>query len=376
MTEDVVIVTSIAPVGIEKQKAAIDTWIALGFSVVSLNIQAEVDKLKSIFSNVKFHVVNRDGREKYGKPLVYIDDILSYLQEYGGKIGGIVNSDIHIRAEKDFASFILEQAEDSMVFASRVDIDSSESKSGETYAYGFDMFFFDQKLLKFFPTSDLCLGVPWWDYWVPLIALQKGLNTKYITNTVAYHIKHKINYSVQTWRKVGIWFADLFSPGMKTKLFEKLMSEQLESLDEDLGPHVTYNFIQMVYQTTNFITYEPKFINQSSNIEFDRSLEKSCELDRNLSSAFRKLKVDQPISYEECLGQAWLSYQKSDFREMADYLHQSLKYTCMQPTKIILNWVNEFVQLSREYDCQFDAYFLSDQPDWQKLIYSILISSD
>lgn len=256
-TNDIVIATSIAPVGIEKQRAAIETWLELGFTVVSLNIQAEIDKLKPQFPEIIFHRVERDARQQYGKPFVYVNDVLSYLEGCGASIVGIVNSDIHLRTDLNFLSYLKTEAENSMIFASRIDIDSAESETGEMYGYGFDFFFFDRYLLKDFPVYDeFCLGIPWWDYWVPLTALQNNFNTKYLQNTVAYHVKHPINYSVKNWREVGIVFAKIFDRELGHHLQELLDTNRLEELDEELGPNVTYEFIQMVYQTTHLLKYQ------------------------------------------------------------------------------------------------------------------------
>ena len=92
----VIIATSIAPKNIERQQAAIQTWLDLGFSVVSLNTAEEVKQLQPIYQGVSFHTATRHGRQKYHKPYIYIDDILSYLQYHGTKICGIVNSDIYL----------------------------------------------------------------------------------------------------------------------------------------------------------------------------------------------------------------------------------------------------------------------------------------
>ncbi|NEO65710.1 MAG: hypothetical protein F6J98_37065, partial [Moorea sp. SIO4G2] len=174
-TETLVIVTSIAPGNINKQQAAINSWLNLGFEVVSLNILEEIEKLQPLYQDIKFHRVFRDGREHYGKPYVYIDDLLSYLREYGSQICGIVNADIILKAEQDFTEFIREQTQNSILLASRVDVDTAESINGEIYDVGVDVFFFEKELLEKFPSSDFCLGIPFWDFWVPVIAWQQGL---------------------------------------------------------------------------------------------------------------------------------------------------------------------------------------------------------
>ncbi|MCW6052236.1 FkbM family methyltransferase [Lyngbya sp. CCAP 1446/10] len=251
-----IIVTSIAPGNIENQRAAVESWRALGFSPVSLNTPEEISQLQPIYANVTFQAVNRDARVEAGRPLVYLDDMFAYLRDRPTKICGIVNSDIRLKAGDDFLALICKEAENSIVFGSRVDVETSENTEGKVYAQGFDFFFFDKQLLEQFPTSQFSLGLPWWDLWIPLTAHQKNLNLKYLASPVAYHIKHQVNYINNFWQTKGIHFTQFFDLNL-SRQFEQLLANDNSRLQSELT-NVAVQFMTLIDKQTPKIQYETK----------------------------------------------------------------------------------------------------------------------
>ncbi|MDY6807004.1 MAG: glycosyltransferase, partial [Cyanobacteriota bacterium] len=231
--EEIAIATSIAPGNIENQREAIDSWQKLGFSVVSLNSPQEIDRLQADYPKVTFYPVKRDAREEVGKSLIYLDDLFNYLKKRGTKVGGIVNSDIRLLAGNDFLSFISEEGKNAIIFGSRTDTDSPELTEGEVYQRGFDFFFFDKDLLGLFPESRFCLGLPWWDLWIPAMTIQKGFTLKYLTTPVAYHLKHEVNYKQEFWHKMGVYLTGFFNPSLSQK-FQTMLSNNLTQLEGQL----------------------------------------------------------------------------------------------------------------------------------------------
>ncbi|NES98607.1 MAG: hypothetical protein F6K32_26215, partial [Desertifilum sp. SIO1I2] len=144
--------TSVAPTDIENQKKAISSWQKQGFSVISLNSSAEIEQLEKD-SNLDFIPVKRDASQFFGKPLVYLDDLLENLRDRRSSVSGIINADIYLKASPEFLQTICEQACNSLVFGSRIEVDSIEQDWGNAYPMGFDFFLFDQKLLNALPTS-------------------------------------------------------------------------------------------------------------------------------------------------------------------------------------------------------------------------------
>jgi GT2 family glycosyltransferase/tetratricopeptide (TPR) repeat protein len=191
----ITIATSIAPFGLEKQQRAVDSWIALGLRVISLNIQKEIDTLAPHFPNVEFVRVERDGRKLAGKPYVYIDDMLKALHATDSHVVGIVNADIILRAGSDLCRHLNAMARDRLLYGSRIDIERADDTSGRLYNRGFDFYFFDRSLATVIPKSPFMLGIPWWDYWLPVAARLAGADVYRLDSPLGYHVWHKTNYS-------------------------------------------------------------------------------------------------------------------------------------------------------------------------------------
>jgi tetratricopeptide (TPR) repeat protein len=191
----ITVATSIAPRNIENQQQAVASWRRLGFNVVSVNSPDEIAVVKEHFPDVEFVVATRDARQEFGKPYVYFDDLLERLGEHGAAVCGIINSDIHLRANPSFRDFLLDQALDSFVFGCRMDVPSLESAEGKPFTYGYDFFFFDRKFTAIYPREIFCMGLPWVDYWAVLIPALRNLPVKKLMTPVGYHIMHTLNWN-------------------------------------------------------------------------------------------------------------------------------------------------------------------------------------
>ena len=200
----ITIATSIAPKGIEKQQRAVASWQGLGFRVVSLNTPAEIAALESHFPQIEFVAVHRHGKQLAGKPYVFLDDVLGYLRDASGShICGIVNSDIILRAPCDLVDRLWREAKNTLVYGSRIDVRAAEDVEGSLYHRGFDFFFFDRAIIGRLPKTNFMLGVPWWDYWVPIGFQLAGVQIKRLDSRIAYHVWHSTNYSTAVLVKFG-----------------------------------------------------------------------------------------------------------------------------------------------------------------------------
>jgi glycosyltransferase involved in cell wall biosynthesis/ADP-heptose:LPS heptosyltransferase len=197
------IATSIAPKNIDRQVAAVQTWLNLGFDVVSININQEIEILKNSFPDVRFIPTKRDGSRLYDRPVIYLDDVLEYFHNADCEICGIVNSDIFLAGDHDIVVYIQEHAKNSIVYGARVDVESMDNLNGEFYMDGFDFFFFDKSIISCFPKSDFCLGLPWWDYWVLLIPILEGIPAKRLDNHFAFHVRHNIKWELNYWASLA-----------------------------------------------------------------------------------------------------------------------------------------------------------------------------
>lgn len=236
------IVTSIAPNNVENQQLAIKSWRSHGFKVISLNSADEVPTLQSLYPHVTFHPVTRHAAAEVGKPLIYLEDIFDYLKNNFSKnefssngIYGIINADIHLTIDSDYQTLIEQEAKQSLVVSSRIEVKEANETTGQIYTRGFDAFFFDAHLLNKLPKSDYCLGMPWWDFWLPLVAQQQNISVKYLTEPIAYHVQHHNNYSDRLWEKYGLKFTQIFQPDRLAALQQIQQNSPLELRSQLIG---------------------------------------------------------------------------------------------------------------------------------------------
>ncbi len=189
MMNKTIIATSLAPKDYQIQENAVNSWLKLGFEVVSLNVYAEIDILKDHFRNIQFVEVKRSAINKYGKPYIYFDDILAYFQEIDSQICGIVNSDIRL-LNPNLKNIIQAEAPGSFLYGSRIEIQSLENLNGAMLESGFDFFFFDREIISCYPQEEFCLGQQMWDWWAVLNPMAHGIPIKKIMGEFAYHVTH------------------------------------------------------------------------------------------------------------------------------------------------------------------------------------------
>lgn len=223
-----VVVTSLTPRNLEQQMVAMNTWREGGFRIVSINAVDEIAVLANHFPHIEFVAAARDARERYGKPYIYFDDVLSFFEKRDIPVCGIVNSDIFL-INNGLKTLIDREVEESMIFGSRLDVDQPLSQARE-YDKGFDFFFFDRRLINVYPRqTEFCLGMPWWDYWAPLVPLMHKFTAKRITSPTVMHIKHDTCWSWENWYSMGQEMGKTFKPP-----FELTSETMMKYLDETL----------------------------------------------------------------------------------------------------------------------------------------------
>jgi hypothetical protein len=187
------VATSIVPRNFELQRLAIESWLKLGFNVISLNSAIEAALVAENFPEIPIKIVRRTAETITGRPYVFVDDVLKVAGENSsGEVFGIINSDIILVAGDDFTEFLRQQASGGMVFGSRTEIATADAREGEMYIDGFDLFFIDPAILPLYPESGFCMGAPFWDYWAPLVPMLNAVSVKWLVTPVAYHVTHQV----------------------------------------------------------------------------------------------------------------------------------------------------------------------------------------
>lgn len=253
MNEQVSLVTSVAPHNIENQRRAMDSWLRAGFSVTSLNSEAEIDQCRTAFPELDFHAVARDARAECGRPLVYLDDVFAFLKHSGSNICGLVNSDIHLRADAATIRYVVAEARGSFLMACRTDVDTLEERTGEVFKHGIDVFLFDREILDLVPSSKFCLGQPWWDYWLPscILGMQKQIPLKLVTFPFVAHIRHASNWDRdKNFEKYGLHCLQYFDPSRR----QALLKQSAEQLRLSIGQY-SVQVAQTIWRSSRWLSY-------------------------------------------------------------------------------------------------------------------------
>lgn len=192
------------------QSAAVASWKQLGFSVASLNAPQEASDVQRQFPDVAVITAQRTAAKAAGKPLPLIADMLQAAHENAptASVIGILNADIILRPLPDLAPALLREASRATVMLPRVDVATLKAATSfaptghETYSVGYDGVFMPPALRAAIPESLFCIGMPFWDYWLPLMTLLQGHALKSIASPVALHITHQTRWD----RSIYVFF--------------------------------------------------------------------------------------------------------------------------------------------------------------------------
>src|SRR5258708_29290609 len=223
------------------QRACIDSWIAAGFDVVSLNPESEIAQLR-----------------KYDFPISYLaspsprPQIVEYLTEACRRpteLIGIINADCLLLSYPAFVHGIVSGARHGLVMVERVNIDPNNLLPTGQTCLGFDAFFFNKThASRLTIDPDLSVGQPWWDYWFPMEFAVSGVKLLRPQSPLIFHLDHEQGWSQARWLYYGRKFTTRFSvvDGTRNPSFSAVPHEFLRSgsaAREDLGAfvHLVFN---------------------------------------------------------------------------------------------------------------------------------------
>src|SRR5215469_6779280 len=184
-TLGIVVATSIPPnvvrhengrdVGRAYQTHCIESWIEAGFRVLSLNFPDEIPELAPCYPMVQFIAVNRDKSGMLlGHKTPLLAELLGVLSKQTEEIVGIINADISLEP-KHWTRIIRDSVQGTIVIAHRTDVTSCKFTDRTVYRWGYDLFFFERSEIPDDVPRNLAMGLPWWDYWLPITFLIRGL---------------------------------------------------------------------------------------------------------------------------------------------------------------------------------------------------------
>lgn len=195
-----------ADVGKDYQRMCIESWIAEGFSPVSVNSEREMERGYTLHSGTTPLVVKNDAESLAGRPLVFFDDLFSVAAKSGALHIAITNADVVLRSGFDLYGLISALPPGKAVVAHRTDIARPDEREGTTYRCGFDFFALHRDDLARVPESGLVFGLPWWDYFLPTMLWLRGVQLIDFGERFVFHLLHDERWRVEVWRRVGMQY--------------------------------------------------------------------------------------------------------------------------------------------------------------------------
>lgn len=211
---ELTVATSLPPRDVDVSRRAVDSWLELGFQVISVNTEEECRLLRKDFPEVRFCISNKTAKEITGKDHQYVDALLDALSAYGTDICAIVNADIVLRGGRESWAQLAARAEEGFVFISRVNVENLEDKAGHMYTSGFDCFLFAKHMPTAVPRTRFVIGQPFWDIFFPACAQFAGIPAYICYSPVALHKNHATNWSSDLFINFGFHFFELLAPAI------------------------------------------------------------------------------------------------------------------------------------------------------------------
>ena len=226
---EIAIVTSIPPrlmreqngrnIGDKYQVDCVSSWVAAGLNVLSVNVPDEIPELAQRFPQVQFVPAERDARAIAGRPTPLIDDLLRVLARQPQSVVGIINADLCLEARRDWIDGVRAAVASTILIGHRLDVGGWSTQAGEIvangvpYIGGFDLFFFERNAIPDFLARGgagqcFSIGMPWWDFWLPVAMALQGCRVALLERPVAAHLVHPIKYDPAVWEHAGAQFID------------------------------------------------------------------------------------------------------------------------------------------------------------------------
>jgi hypothetical protein len=174
-------------------RPVVDNWESSGFKVTSVNSSAEA----KIFRTADVEVLAVESDQNRLK----ITEIMSAIADTGTPIAGFINADCRFIQPLDLER-IKTFVQNTLVLAERIDVDKTGGAT-TVLSMGFDAFFFDTATLRSLPDKGYRIGMPWWDYWFPLVMQRSGLALKRFSCPILLHTAHPPNWDEDAYLKGG-----------------------------------------------------------------------------------------------------------------------------------------------------------------------------
>jgi len=191
--------------GMSYQQECIEGWMQLGAKVVAVNVAEELQWAHRTFPKVGLIPAPADSRShNNGRPLPYIHDLVQAAAVQAERqYCGVINSDIYLRDFDRHWPSIEPLLTGGLVVMRRMEMSWPSQTAKGIYPFGFDVFLMDRRMGAVIPESPFAVGIPWWDFWLPLMGFLKGFNVHLVQTPIAYHLEHPAKWDQAQFIEYG-----------------------------------------------------------------------------------------------------------------------------------------------------------------------------
>ena len=145
-------------------------------------------------------------------PLLYASEARPTINEMLANITDptiLINADLELAMTPDDILRFVARSRSGLGYLRQYNYDTDKAKCRAEPA-GLSAFVVHPRHAVMLAHSDVMrLGVPWWDYWLPMMALRAGESLYTPSHPTAYHMAHALGWSSEEWIAGGMEMARL-----------------------------------------------------------------------------------------------------------------------------------------------------------------------
>lgn len=195
------------------QQLCIQSWADCGFRILSVNDRSEIPVLSTRYPQVNFVAADRSAALGEGRKPPFIADILAALAGQPEQNVGIINSDLLFEPGAAWRTYLPKLPGRTVATGQRYDTSSLLHNAAYRYFWGFDYFFFERDVASRLAgeAASFAMGLPWWDYWFPMVLALRGFRILSLERPATIHLAHTQSVSTMAhspaWRAYGLKLA-------------------------------------------------------------------------------------------------------------------------------------------------------------------------
>ena len=207
-------VTSLSPLPAAQatQAACLASWRAAGLDPVSLNHPSEYGALAG-YQGLQVVPTAATAYEQFGRHYTKVNAVIDWIEQLG-EPALIINADLRLDSNATQMQHLARLSHDGLPYLLQWNVGGEQPAVVEPY--GFSAFMFHPDFARLFAPAYLCLGQPWWDYWLPYAFVAADLPVFTPTPPIAYHARHERSWEPAHWRSCASEMARMILPRPNT----------------------------------------------------------------------------------------------------------------------------------------------------------------